>query len=239
MAAAFAFFASYDRTEFRHMIQRIYIENFRCFERLDINFSNRSSILVIGKNGAGKSTLLAVFRLLQSIGLGVNRVVELTKAADLQSESPMRLEIDVFLDEKLFTYKLHINQGFLFPLVIDESLAVDGKEKLRNDYFPVLERNHLSQVLILIDCDHEPERIVNALDGVPQHLKDRVFMLGALGEPETLKAAMKTTFEGLGVQIANECFEEEPNVWKHPELAHNRDEVARLKKSLFEAVFQV
>jgi predicted ATPase len=109
------------------MIQRIYIENFRCFEKLDINFRDRKSVLVSGKNGAGKSTLVSVFRFLQSIGLGSNRVSELVKFTDRRSDLPMRVEISVSLDSRLFCYQLEIVPRLLFPAVIEESLSVDGR----------------------------------------------------------------------------------------------------------------
>jgi hypothetical protein len=110
-------------------------------------------------------------------------------------------------------------------------------EKLRTEYFAVLERNLNCRVLVLIDCDQDPNRIVEAIGTMPEHLRERIFVLGTLRDPESLQSAMKMTLETIGEQIANECFEEEANVWKHPDLIHNQPEVASLKQSLFSAVF--
>ena len=40
-------------------IKRLYLKNVRCFEKLEINFDQPgSSILLLGDNGDGKSTIL-------------------------------------------------------------------------------------------------------------------------------------------------------------------------------------
>ena len=56
------------------MIQRIYINNYWCFENLDINLRDKASVLLIGKNGVGKTSLGNSLKILQSIGRGSNRV---------------------------------------------------------------------------------------------------------------------------------------------------------------------
>jgi predicted ATPase len=56
------------------MIERLYVNYFRCFENFSIDLANRSSALVIGKNGAGKSTFLHALGVFQNIGRGAGRV---------------------------------------------------------------------------------------------------------------------------------------------------------------------
>ena len=60
------------------MFQRLYVNNFRCFENFEFK-PDSTSVLLIGKNGAGKSTLARVLKIFQGIGRGVNRVGELVK----------------------------------------------------------------------------------------------------------------------------------------------------------------
>lgn len=61
------------------MLQRLYIQNFRCLETFQLPIKEMSSALLIGKNGAGKSTIAIALEVLQSIGRGINRMRELEK----------------------------------------------------------------------------------------------------------------------------------------------------------------
>jgi energy-coupling factor transporter ATP-binding protein EcfA2 len=111
------------------MIQRIYINNFRCFDNLDINLQDKASVLLIGKNGVGKSTFGNALRILQSIGRGSNRVKSLVKADDYgRLDSPIRFEITVQLDGQMFDYSLALElpESFHESRVSEEILKVDG-----------------------------------------------------------------------------------------------------------------
>jgi hypothetical protein len=110
-------------------------------------------------------------------------------------------------------------------------------EKLSADYYPILESNSNSHVLALIDSDGDDQRITSALGDIPVHLRDRVFILGTLSQPETLKRALNATLEDIGVGVADGCFKEESELWNHEQLTHNSAELARLKSSLFGVVF--
>jgi predicted ATPase len=89
------------------------------------------SALLIGKNGSGKSTIAAALEALQSIGRGVNRVGRLVRPKDFaqgRSNVPIRFEIEVLLDEKLYTYDLALElpDGFKELRVAEEQLMVEG-----------------------------------------------------------------------------------------------------------------
>lgn len=89
------------------MIRRFYVNNFRCLDNFELLFGEHSSVLLIGKNGAGKSTVGFALEILQKIARGTNRVGDLVKPKDLQrgrSETPMRFEIEVGIDEQIFQY---------------------------------------------------------------------------------------------------------------------------------------
>jgi len=114
------------------MIRRLYIHNFRCLENFELPISGHSSILLIGRNGAGKSTVGLALEILQRIARGTNRIGELVRPTDLthgHSESPMRFEIEVGLDDSIYKYTV----AFEFPKrftelrVFEEELSVDGK----------------------------------------------------------------------------------------------------------------
>ena len=114
------------------MIRRLYIHNFRCLENFELPIQGRSSALLIGKNGAGKTTVGFALEILQKIARGTNRVGELVKPKDLTRERtdvPMRLEIEVELEEKIYGYSIAFDfpESFKELRVFDEKLTVGGK----------------------------------------------------------------------------------------------------------------
>ncbi len=120
------------------MIQRIYINNYWCFENLDINLRDKASVLLIGKNGVGKTSLGNSLKILQSIGRGSNRVGSLVKASDYgrsRTDAPIRLEITVQIDGCVFDYALALElpKSFHESRVREESLKVDGSKVYSRD----------------------------------------------------------------------------------------------------------
>jgi len=92
----------------------------------------QSSVLLIGRNGSGKTTVGLALKLLQRIARGANRVGELVKPKDLsrgRTEVPMRFEIEVELEAKIYGYVIafELPEGFKELRVREESLTVDGK----------------------------------------------------------------------------------------------------------------
>jgi predicted ATPase len=115
------------------MIERLYVNNFRCFENFSIDLVDHSSALVIGNNGVGKSTFLNALAVLQSIGRGSGRAKELIGRSDFTQERtdiPMRFEIDLKLAAKHFKYTISFDfpSNFEEARVVEESLFVDGYE---------------------------------------------------------------------------------------------------------------
>ncbi|HEY6332282.1 MAG TPA: AAA family ATPase [Blastocatellia bacterium] len=119
------------------MIRRIYINNFRCLENFELSVSGQSSVLLIGKNGAGKTTVGLALEILQNIAReplsgGTNRVGELVKENAFylgHSSAPMRFEIEVELDGRIYIYSVafELPPAFKELRVFDESFVVDGK----------------------------------------------------------------------------------------------------------------
>lgn len=114
------------------MIRRLYVHNFRCLENFELSLSSHSSVLLIGKNGSGKTTVGLALETLQRIARGANRVGELVKPADLaqgRAESPLRLEIEVELNGKIYQYAIAFEfpKGFKELRVLEEKLTVAGK----------------------------------------------------------------------------------------------------------------
>jgi len=80
----------------------------------------------------------------------------------------------------------------------------------------------------LIDFDNKQQRLTEATSKIPEHLRERVFILGVWSEPEKLKTSLGS-YETIGSEMAQDCREESNTTWDHHLLRHNADELARLR----------
>jgi hypothetical protein len=92
-------------------------------------------------------------------------------------------------------------------------------------------------MILLIDFDRHPERLHFARGKVPEQLAERVFVLGALSEPEELRAALSLPYESIGASLAKDCWERTDTVWRHELLSHNAAELERLNASVRPILF--
>ncbi|HEX7287359.1 MAG TPA: hypothetical protein VF532_14325 [Candidatus Angelobacter sp.] len=89
--------------------------------------------------------------------------------------------------------------------VIDSFLA---------DHVVAMNRYPARLMVLLIDCDGDGQRLGRAKARVPGQLTERVFVLGALTEPEALKANLGH-YEVIGKSMARDCREGTEVVWGH------------------------
>jgi len=90
-----------------------------------------SSALLIGKNGVGKSTIASALEVFQRVGRGINRVGELVTPKDFafgRSQIPIRFELEILLQDKLYQYNLafELPEGFKELRILEERLFVEG-----------------------------------------------------------------------------------------------------------------
>ncbi len=93
-------------------------------------------------------------------------------------------------------------------------------------------------LVLLIDFDGAPDRLKIAKDRIPAHLIDRVFVLGALSEPEALKTAGLGPYETIGKRMAKDCREKTETIWGHDLLRHNLSEIERLREHVRAILFE-
>ena len=111
-------------------------------------------------------------------------------------------------------------------------------ETIISEYLPKLRSNpHTTVVGIIVD-DHE-HRIAEQLERIPEDLRGRVFLLGTLQNPETFKASVQLSFEGIGEALADECFREEFDLWHHGDLLHIQEEIQRARNVLRPILFDI
>ena len=126
-----------------------------------------------------------------------------------------------WLDEFLASRRLH---------VLEEAGGWhQAVERFLNVYARQMELTPTRVMVLLLDCDKHPERPEQVRDRIPTHLRDRVFILGVLSEPEALKSELGS-FESIGLSIARGCREGSTAFWEHPLLRHNGAEINRLNK---------
>jgi hypothetical protein len=114
------------------------------------------------------------------------------------------------------------------------------------DVLNLFESNHLASMdrytsrflVLLIDFDDQEDRLGVAQARIPERLRDRVFILGALSEPEKLKSAGLGSYEAIGLALARDCYLGTETTWSHRLLRHNASELGRLRHLVRPILFQ-
>jgi len=135
------------------MLQRLYIHNFRCLENFELHLKDMPSALLIGKNGAGKSTVGIVLKVFQSIGRGKNRVSDLVQTQDFargRHDVPIRFEIEVLINKKLYQYTLALElpEKFEELRILEEQLLVSGDPIYSRQKASVTLHNNEAQFMV-------------------------------------------------------------------------------------------
>jgi hypothetical protein len=94
-------------------------------------------------------------------------------------------------------------------------------------------------MVLLIDFDQRDNRFEYVKNQIPEHLAERVFILGVQSNPEELKRNLKINFEEIGDSLAVDCVESRNQLWGHELLEHNQPELERMIKSIKPYLFNI
>ncbi|MGA7221189.1 MAG: hypothetical protein WBX38_22935 [Candidatus Sulfotelmatobacter sp.] len=106
-----------------------------------------------------------------------------------------------------------------------------------NEVLKAFESNHVAEMnrwpkrfmVLLIDFDNREDRLERARRAIPNHLANRVFVLGVLTEPEDLKTEFGS-YDKVGSELATDCRGGTDTTWGHKLLRHNAAELDSLRK---------
>ena len=83
--------------------------------------------------------------------------------------------------------------------------------------------------VLLIDFDRDAGRFREVAKNIPVDIAERVFVVGALSEPEDLRRELAKSFEKIGMALADECRNDVYSTWQMDLLKHNETELRRLR----------
>ena len=109
--------------------------------------------------------------------------------------------------------------------------------RFQTDHVPEMDRNANRFMVLLIDFDGREDRINTVKSVIPDRLKERVFVVGAWSEPETLRLNLGS-YETIGLALARDCRDNTDVTWSHNLLGHNAAELARLRKDVRRILFE-
>lgn len=106
----------------------------------------------------------------------------------------------------------------------------------KTDHAAAMENYPHRYMVLMIDFDGDKDRVEKLATKIPVRLRERVFILGALGEPQDLKPDLGP-YEKIGRDLASECRDQSTHIWDHPLLLHNKSELERLRVTVREILF--
>lgn len=113
---------------------------------------------------------------------------------------------------------------------------IKAVESFGVDLVPELNRHPVRHLVLLIDFDGDEGRLDQVKARIPQHLRERVFVLGAWTEPEKLKHDLGS-YETIGRKLASDCRNDTSATWGHALLRCNEAELARLRQRIRPILF--
>lgn len=107
--------------------------------------------------------------------------------------------------------------------------------KFINEQALIMRQYPARMIVLLIDFDEDETRFGYVEKKIPEDLKNRVFVLGVMSEPEKLKSSLRKNFEEIGEVLSNDCSDSSDRtdlLWQHDLLKHNAIELERMVSSV-------
>lgn len=111
-------------------------------------------------------------------------------------------------------------------------------EVFLEEYLPKFVESPNIHVVMIIDFDEADTRRTLFEHSIPSAIRSRVFLIGSWDEPESLKRMFRKSLEEIGNQLSHACLADDLNVWEHPHLIHNLDELKRMMPVIKPIVFK-
>ncbi|NJL41272.1 MAG: hypothetical protein HC899_34565 [Leptolyngbyaceae cyanobacterium SM1_4_3] len=105
-------------------------------------------------------------------------------------------------------------------------------EKFITNFIPTMRQYPNRWFVLLIDFDREEDRLDYIKQQIPDDVKDRVFVLGALSNPEELRSSLEKSLEAIGESLSANCSDNTDGLWGHDLLRHNKTELERMISSV-------
>lgn len=145
-----------------------------------------------------------------------------------EDDANRQLANGFLLDRDLSTWRIQV--------LVEAGGWGDVLEHFLVDQVVDMDRYPKRFMILLIDFDGREDRLQYARSRIPARLTDRVFILGALTEPEALKVDLGS-YEAIGLELARDCREETDKTWGHRLLRHNTSELDRLRANVRPILF--
>ena len=110
--------------------------------------------------------------------------------------------------------------------------------RFKSDHVSELDRYPTRYMILMVDFDKKSDRLKKVKAAIPEHLVERVFVLGSWSEPEDLKKNKLGTLESIGQTLAKECRDKTNTLWDHALIKHNVPEVARIPDNILDVLFK-
>jgi len=131
-----------------------------------------------------------------------------------------------------------IANGFLLnPALNERTIQVlpvaGGWIRVINEFKSVhvreMQRFSKRSILLIVDFDNQvEERLLQIQREIPKPLVNRVFILGALSEPENLRSNLRRSYEDIGKALSQDCADNTRTMWEHDLIRHNKNELDRM-----------
>lgn len=109
------------------------------------------------------------------------------------------------------------------------------------DYAQDMARFPQRYMVLIVDFDAMPaDRVRDRVwERIGRDHESRVFVLGVATNPERLKDALDLSPARIGGRMAQACLADEGGLWAHDLLAHNVEELTRLRNAVAGFLFSV